>query len=283
LSGNFELFGALAAGGLQFTGPVRLHFDEHLRELALEGALPMLLSWRIVELEATPGTINDPFRVLGVDPLLCPRPAGAHADQEIEIIFVDQGGAIDSFMGKESNFDWKVVTEVVELARDGEPIVVRVFDEKAASESMILVDTLGLRPPVTTEELSNALMMASPLTDKLLYYAIDDPLLGARQLEPVLVVNSPLSDFVVEHLFLRDPPLDPSTLLSVLGDQPTLSETSLTYALKNPSNVPSPDLADLFIHFSPLPARIVTEIQGGGYLEAADFDAVMASQAKEIK
>ena len=81
LGAGFEIFGSLVARNLQTTGPVRLHFDESLLASGAADALPSLVSWRILELENTPGAEpgTTPFQILGLNKALLPRPAKALA------------------------------------------------------------------------------------------------------------------------------------------------------------------------------------------------------------
>jgi len=117
---QFELFGALVAKSLAFSGAAKLHFDLHLAEIAAELALPRMLSWRLVQLtSASPDLASDPFSILGVDKSLLPPPAHAHADQLLDIDYYDFSDVYHRYTGAESAFDWNVVKTVISAERDG--------------------------------------------------------------------------------------------------------------------------------------------------------------------
>ncbi|MEW6071985.1 MAG: hypothetical protein AB1726_05220 [Planctomycetota bacterium] len=121
----FELFGALVAQRIQLANGVRLHFDQALLTAAVVEEVPAQLSWRIVEMAAlVPGaTQADPFRVLGLDRNALGPPAAGHADQLLEIEYVDGALVIRTYTGMESAFDWTDVVQVIEARRDGELVL----------------------------------------------------------------------------------------------------------------------------------------------------------------
>ena len=118
----FEYFGSIVADELNFVGPVQMHYDEHLEEIAEELALPRLVSWRIVQL-SNPldlSKVMDPFTLLGLDRDTCPGPAASHEDQNLEVFYVPAGGGAEtSYVGPESGFDWSLVDDVSSIIRDG--------------------------------------------------------------------------------------------------------------------------------------------------------------------
>ena len=118
----FEVFGSLVGEELTFVGPVKLHFDRHLEELAQELALPRVVSWRILSLSNPPelSQVMDPFTYVGVAPAACPLPGEAHEDQMITVKYKLLGGLLTlTYNGLESAFDWSLVGEVVSLVRGG--------------------------------------------------------------------------------------------------------------------------------------------------------------------
>jgi hypothetical protein len=118
----FEVFGSLVGDELTFVGPVKLHFDRHLEELAQELALPRIVSWRILSLSNPPALtqVMDPFAYVGVAPAACPLPAKAHEDQMITVKYKLLGGLLTlTYNGLESAFDWSLVGEVESLVRGG--------------------------------------------------------------------------------------------------------------------------------------------------------------------
>lgn len=124
VGGAFELFGALVADALTFEGAAKVHFDRNLAKLAAEGALPAMLSWRIVELASISSDLaSDPFDLLGLDRNLLPSPAGAHADQTLSIDYYDAASVYHRYVGPESAFDWNVVKTMIYGTRDGIEVV----------------------------------------------------------------------------------------------------------------------------------------------------------------
>lgn len=121
LESEFEVFGGLVAGELSLEDGARLHYDVALAKNALDDAKPVVESWRIVELptDIPKGFDGDPFVTLGLDPSLLQAPAASHADQTIQVTYVDSGGATQSYDGLESTFDWSNVATVLSLVRQG--------------------------------------------------------------------------------------------------------------------------------------------------------------------
>ena len=121
---DFEVFGAVVAQNLSFTGAPIVHIDESLAQFAGESALPELVSWSIVDLgnEMTQ-THTSPFKLLGVTETACPSPAEAHRDQWLELDYLDDQGNAATFEGWESSFDWDGVSKVLAGWRDGEDLI----------------------------------------------------------------------------------------------------------------------------------------------------------------
>lgn len=129
---EFELFGALVAHELVFEGAARLHFDKHLAELAAEEVLPVMLSWRLLELRSISGDLStDPFDKLGLDKNLLPDPSVAHKDQTLVIDYYDFSDVYHKYSGPESSFDWNVVKSVISATRDGIEVL---FPRSSASK-----------------------------------------------------------------------------------------------------------------------------------------------------
>lgn len=121
---GFELFGALVADGIAFEGAALLHFDKHLAELAAEEAMPVMLSWRLVQLASISGDLStDPFDKLGLDKNVLPDPSVAHMDQVLSIDYYDFSDVYHRYTGPESAFDWNVVKSVIYATRDAEEVL----------------------------------------------------------------------------------------------------------------------------------------------------------------
>ncbi len=124
VASSFEVFGALVGELLSFEGPVQFHFDRNLAEYSAAAALPEMLSWRILELASSSTDLTtSPFKILGVDGSLLPRPRDAHQDQVLEIDYMDKLGLYHTYLGLESQFDWNVVDDVLAATRDGEQVL----------------------------------------------------------------------------------------------------------------------------------------------------------------
>jgi hypothetical protein len=136
----FELFGGLVGREVALANGVSMHHDRSLVPAGEEDALPKLLSWRILELpENSRDTMNvDPFALLGVDAATSPRPADAHLDQLISVVYYDVTATLQNFTGLESALDWGDVRQVVELERTGGLI-------EADIAELSLLGALGVR------------------------------------------------------------------------------------------------------------------------------------------
>ena len=121
LGAEFELYGGLIAEGLSLAPGSRLHYDKNLLAAGADEAMPVFLSWRIIQLpEGSPDTVGvDPFDLFGVDPMTAPRLSDSHEDQNMTLTWVDGGGATTTYAGLESGFDWSAVRAVTYLKRDG--------------------------------------------------------------------------------------------------------------------------------------------------------------------
>ncbi len=121
----FELFGGVVAEGLVLAPNARLHYDERLLAAGAKKALPRVAAWQILELPEGARDLveSDAFALLGVDPDLLPTPAMAHADQPLEITYVDALGVTQSYSGPEAAFDWSLVRQLLSLKRAGGIVV----------------------------------------------------------------------------------------------------------------------------------------------------------------
>ena len=116
-----ELYGSFVAKTMNFIGPVQAHYDQHLEEISEDLALPLLVSWRIVELSnpALSSQLMDPFAALGVVAAALPVPRDAHQDQQLDVTYADLGLITLTYSGPESAFDWNNVSRVYSIQRDG--------------------------------------------------------------------------------------------------------------------------------------------------------------------
>jgi len=117
---EIEVFGSLVGRNVDFVAPAHLHFDAYLEALAAAEALPSLVSWRILELNADSALAGqNPMDILGLTPGDMRPPADSHEDQWLDLTYMS-GGAMNTYSGMEGAFDWTTVDSVVEGRRDGE-------------------------------------------------------------------------------------------------------------------------------------------------------------------
>lgn len=255
LASAFEVFGALVGHRLTFLGPARLHFDRHLAELEADGALPALVSWRLVDMgnEAVAG-LADPFRILGIQRADALLPADAHADQWLEVTYTNAVGGTDTYAGPESAFDWTLVTEVTSVTRDGvavpgsvvagnpkdpsappenpDPLMALVIDPALSSSDLkaalnasapisaaVATAAIDRSSPMNSSDLKDVLQTSSPLADGVLSAAVERGPLSDGDLKSVLIQNSPLATTVLDDLLARVPALNASDLAAVLAAQ----------------------------------------------------------------
>ncbi len=224
VSRDFEVFGALVAGKLQFSGPAKLHFDQHLTELAEESLLPTLVSWRIVELSVSSTDFNeDPFDLLGVDRAALPLPGDAHADVWMKADYLDLSGSAQSYEGWHSGFGWENVGALLYYASytdsGGALLSEKVVDDSTDVDpaEMALLTLIFQTPAMPSSDLKTALINASPCSDLVLESAIDRPApMNTSDLKDVLLQNGSLSEAVLQAAMDRTVPMSSSDLKTVL-------------------------------------------------------------------
>ncbi len=191
IDSSFNVYGGLVAKSLDLSSGCSIHYD-----IAIERklrTLPTRISWRVVEIpEGIALKGMDPFDVLGVDPATLPAPADAHADQPILITYYDLTGALQTYNGPESAFDWSQVKSVVELYRDGQVVTAPAEWEVTPGGGST---TGGTEPPANPDDV--------PLLD-----AIADTSLSSQEVMNVLLGASPLSGAVMTAAINRVPPMD---------------------------------------------------------------------------
>lgn len=240
----FKASGALVARLLVLAQGVDLSFDTHLDEVAAHLALPQLLTWRIVELatESKNGLGRDPYAILGIDRASLPAPAAAHEDVLISVTYENLLGAVSTYTGMESGFDWTNARAVSELTRNGTRVVEpdRGATAAAPATSTGVLDALLGVVPMTIRALEDLLRESSPLGSTEIVAAITrEPRLSDAGLIDVLTLNSPLGsaelDALIDRtsqlssaaqrdLMLRSTPLPPDVLARVIAGETTLSD-----------------------------------------------------------
>jgi hypothetical protein len=237
LGRGMEMWGAVVGRSVQLQPGAKLHFDQHLDQVGAEAALPTLVSWRIVDMSppsgARPG--SDPFALLGLDPAALPAMADAHADQLLHAVYEDLGGAIHTYDGMESAFDWSQVGGVFELSRDGEPILMGLAGAPPPPPpppSSPMIDAINQMPAMSSSALKSLLLANSPLTSAEILAAIDRAVpMNSSDLRDVLSTNAPLGDLEIQHMLESAQPMSSSHLKNVLVDSSPLSAGSLALVL----------------------------------------------------
>ncbi len=247
VAAKFEVFGGLVCHSLQLAAQGKLHYDLALGA-TLESRLPLLRSWRVVELpEQAARKRIDPFHALGLDPDTLVPPSEAHQDQVLDVRYVATDGSMRSYSGSESAFDWSLVSELLYGVRDGlaffvpgdsvppDPVtqspLLDLVNSALSSKNLrdallaeavvppeVLAAACARVPPMSKSDLRNVLD-AQPLTAEVLAAAIASPALDSGALKNVLVDNSPLPANVLSAVLARIPPLSLSDLQNVLSNQ----------------------------------------------------------------
>lgn len=240
----FKASGALVARQLVLAPGVDLSFDTHLDEVAAHLALPELLTWRIVELatESKSGLARDPYTILGVDRASLPAPSAAHEDVAIAVTYENLLGAVSTYTGMESGFDWTNVRAVRDLTRNGTRVVEpdRGASAAAAPPTTSVLDALLGVVPMTVRALEELLRAKSPLSSAEIVGAITrTPALSELAIVEVLTLNSPLGSAELNalidrtsqidsaaqrDLMLRSTPLPPDVLARVIAGDTTMSD-----------------------------------------------------------
>lgn len=239
LPSGLELFGGIIGDELEFQGPVSLHFDQLLSDLADSSALPSYVNWRLVEIsqEMTGGALRlSPFERLGVDQGTLLKPSDSHADQWIDIEYLDGASALQSFSGMESAFDWNQVKETKDLERDGAQVPKNSRDD---------------------------LLVKSALDDPVSLLDIKGVTASAEK-RAALIASSPLSHVSLKRMLESDNPMDSPDLLAVLNANAPLDQ-KVIYTAATSGSMDGTDLETLLLANSPgLDTAILTALSGRG-------------------
>lgn len=247
VAAKFEIFGGLVCNSAKLAAQGKLHYDRALGA-KLESRLPLLHSWRVVELPQQAAAKRiDPFQVLGLDPDTLVSPSEAHEEQVLDVRYVGTDGGTHSYSGSEEDFDWNLVSELVYGLRDGlafflpgdyavlDPVarnpLLDLVDSALSSKDLrdallaagsvpteVLVAACERVPPMSKSDLRNVLD-AQPLSPEVLRAAIASSALDSSALKNVLIDNSPLPSDILTAVLARIPPLGLSDLLNVLANQ----------------------------------------------------------------
>jgi hypothetical protein len=125
-----EIFGAVAAQGLELADGAKVHFDEALAAVSGAGDGELVVSaWRVVELPDVPlvSERKDPVLKLLVDGIVAPMASKAHETVLFKIHYIDWSDVDRYWSGDERNFNWLLVKTVVEVAREGDANFQSIF------------------------------------------------------------------------------------------------------------------------------------------------------------
>lgn len=300
---GFELFGSVVADRIVLAPGARLHFDRALlAQAGGEQALPEILAWRLVDLgPESGGRMNSsPFQTLGLDPADLTGPSHAHADQALDIIYVDLGDQTQSYSGAESAFDWGSVTEVLTLQRDGEVVLLGTAAAAAPAEAparaagveQAVLDLFAHNPPLPSSDLKSALEDMEPLSAQALAYMLALPgeeRLKAGDVKNIMNDHAPLEEgalvVALGALFENpDPGLHGPDVKSVLLENSPFPQAvagalldDMLVAAANPMS--AGETKDVLIANSPLPLSTLSLVTGGRTrLSTSDIRAVLRAQ-----
>ncbi|MEO0649459.1 MAG: hypothetical protein AAFZ65_02125 [Planctomycetota bacterium] len=261
-----EVFGSLVADRITLEDGVQLHFD--LNTIAVrEDALPELLSWRVID---TPQELTlssgDPIQVLGVDPSTLAPMADAHADQVLELTYVDAFGATRTYSGSEAAFDWRTVEEVVSGKRDGESLNNWTEAVESESKPALSADDEHIQKLIESSPSSNAMRVQMekryPLSTETVVMAVEDfTRWRVDDLHTVVLAYGP-------------------TGASVTGGKSDASmDSTILAALLAKPDYPSDRMADVLVQNSPLRTGVVDlALARVPALDAVDLTRVLAAQ-----
>ncbi|MEQ1893424.1 MAG: collagen-binding domain-containing protein [Planctomycetota bacterium] len=248
ISAQYELYGGLVCKSLQLAAQGKMHYDLALGA-TLQATLPVLHAWRVVDLpQALATTRKDPFQALGLERGALSALGEAFEDQLLDVRYVTEGGATQSYLGLESEFDWDEVATLLYGSRDGlafflpddyatgdalanDPLVDLVNSSLSSKQlrdkllaaspvsSEALVAACERDPSMSKSDLDNVLDANYPLAPEVLLAAIDSAALDSSALRDVLLAHSPLPSDLLAALLARIPPLSLSDLTSVLAKQ----------------------------------------------------------------
>jgi type II secretory pathway pseudopilin PulG len=248
ISAQYELYGGLVCKELQLAAQGKMHYDLALGA-TLQATLPVLHAWRVVDIpQALATTRKDPFQVLGLERGSLRALGEAYEDQLLDIRYVTEGGATQSYLGLESEFDWDEVATLLYGSRDGlafflpddyaagnavanDPLVDLVNSSLSSKQlrdqllaaspvsSEALVAACGRQPPMSKSDLDTVLDANYPLSAEVLLAAVGSASLDSTTLKDALLAHSPLPAEVLDAVLARDPPLASSDLTSVLAKQ----------------------------------------------------------------
>ncbi len=239
LPSGMELHGGIIGDELEFLGPVSLHFDQYLADMSELSSLPSYINWRLVEIsqDLKGGVLGlSPFERLGVAQGALRSPSQSHADQWIDIEYLDGASALQSFSGMESAFDWNQVKETKELERDGAQVPKNSRDD---------------------------LLLKSALDDPVRLLEVNGVTASAEK-RAALIASSPLSRVSLSRMMESDNPMDSPDVLAVLNANAPL-EQEVIYTATTSGALNSTDLLTLLLGNSPgLGGPILTALSGRG-------------------
>jgi hypothetical protein len=219
LAGTLEVFGGLVARRLVVGDGARIHMDLALASRLAE-VRPGVQAWRVVEAPRLVRAGADPLRRLGLHRVDLQRPAAAHADQVLELSYLDRAGTARTYLGPESDFDWREVALAQVGTRDDVPFLIpfpRLPADPDVARAHDLVE--ALRSGHDPSDLRERVAAAAPLEPALLLAVIAAPVLESAALTEVLLTHSPLAPAVLEAALQRDPPLRLADLQRLLAAQ----------------------------------------------------------------
>ena len=208
---DFEIFGGVAAKRLEFGPGAKLHFDA----ADVAGAIPRIISWRIVSIPDTVrGGGSDPFRLFGIEPGDATPLAESHDLDAVvlEITFLHSSGDTRLFLGVESGFDWDEVVDILSVERS--PL--RDGEDTAPKEVTGRTDVFEAITTLTGSDLRTYLESVSPLMDGEVIAALDASSMSSTDTLGILTYGDPPTYDVLERLLTHGTTMTSGDLRSAL-------------------------------------------------------------------
>ncbi len=152
--------------------------------------------------------------------------------------------------------------------------------EVLSEEDIALINLINQDPPLSSSDLRDALIAASPLSDDVLSEMMNrDPLMDTQDHRDVFLSSNPLSDNILSeminttNLVLHEP-----GYRAVLLDNTPLSENILNQAINKDSLMHSAGYKTVLIANSPLPASLLDQVVAGTpEMNANHYNEVLAA------
>ena len=143
IGGDFEVYGGVVARRLDIGAGARLHFDSTGLE---KSPIPRIVSWRIIEIPSVVRHSQAAFARLARQRRVAKKLGDAHDLDHVQLSvrYLNHSGTELTYDGKEDDFNWTTVAEVVDVDRDPD----RTRENSAADATRKGDSTGGTTTPV---------------------------------------------------------------------------------------------------------------------------------------